>query len=234
MRDDAPRLMEGEILPPETEAEKRGGRRGRSRRWDWTEEATRGKPPSLNPDRLALMLEARRQGSSVTQACAAIGIDRKSHQNWMKRGQEDDAAGRHTLYAEYFRKVPLAAEQGRLERKAFILRKIKKGGPDNIAQAKAMLAYEVAIDSGRIAQETLRLKREALKAGVPSLPAPSPNAAPAVDASLYSPEEWKEFEALEAKARADFAGMTPAEVARFQELLRKGRGQDTQDESTPG
>lgn len=229
MGDDTPRLWEGEVLPPIEEPKTPDERRA----WAFPEQDGPGQPAKLTPKVLAVMLRARALGSSVTDACEEAGVGRHTHRNWMIRGKADQEAGKTTLYAEYFTKIPVAEKLGRTARRAFILKKIQDGSEDAIRQANAMLKYEAQMEAGYASAQANWLKRQALKQGAPALPAPSPNAAPVVDASLYSPEEWKEFEALDAKARADFAGMTPAEVARFQGLLRKGRGQDTQDESNP-
>lgn len=213
-----PQPPEGfEILPPER-SRISGGFGGR------------GQPSLLTPEVLDWMCRARAEGMSIRRACKALEIDQKTHSNWMKRGKEDNEAGKSSIYVEYFRRVPAAAELGTFSRREFIRKGIEEGTEKSLAQAKAMLAYEVAIEAQRMGRLQYELKKQALKQGAPVLPAPSPSAAPPMDMSAFSPEEWKEWEALDAKARTDFAGMTQAEVARFQELLRKGRGQDTQDE----
>ena len=226
MRDDAPRLWEGEVLPPLEEPKTPDERRA----WAFPEQDGPGQPAKLTPKVLAVMLRARALGSSVTDACEEAGVSRDSHKNWMARGKKDREAGKETIYSEYFCKIPVAEKLGRTARRAFILKKIQDGSEDAIRQANAMLKYEAQMEAGYASAQANWLKRQALRQGAPALPAPSPSAAPPMDMSAFSPEEWKEWEALEAKARADFAGMTQAEVARFQELLRKGRGQDTQDE----
>lgn len=208
---------EFEILPPEKREP--GSHDGRT-----------GKPTLLTPETLDWMCRVRAEGLSVTRACKALGIDEKTHRNWMKWGKRDNESGTNSIYADYFRRIPAAEELGTFKRREFVRTKIEEGKPESIAQAKAMLAYEIALESGKLARLQYELKKQALKQGAPALPASTQNAAPPMDMSAFTPEEWKEWEALEAKAQADFAGMTQAEVARFQELLRKGRGQDTQDE----
>lgn len=228
MGDDAPRLWEGDVLPPIEEPKTPDERRA----WAFPEQDGPGKPSKLTPKVLAVMLRARALGSSVTDACEEAGVSRDCHKNWMARGKKDHETGTETIYSEYFCKIPVAEKLGRTARRAFILKKIQEGSEDAIRQANAMLKYEAQMEAGYASAQANYLKRQALKQGAPALPASTQNAAPPMDASLYSPEEWKELEALDAKARTDFVGMSPAETERWKELLRKGRGQDTQGETT--
>lgn len=208
---------EFEILPPE-------------KREPGTPTGVMGAPSALTPETLDWMCRVRAEGMSVKRSCKALGIDEKTHRNWMKRGKLDSESGKNSIYADYFRRIPAAEELGTFKRREFVRTKIESGKPEDIAQAKAMLAYEIALESGKLARMQYELKKQALKLSAPALPASTQNAAPPMDASLYSPEEWKELEALDAKARTDFVSMSPAETERWKELLRKGRGQDSQDE----
>lgn len=234
MGKDDTRPLQGEILPPERP--RVSGRRRRElererKRWAFLEEPGRD-PSKLSASRLRRMLEAREQGDSITDACRAVGIDTKTHANWMERGRLDDEAGRDTLCAEYFRKVPVAAQRGKVERRRFILSKIRAGGDRNLKQAREMMRYDAQVEAGRLGQQTLRLKREALKQGVPVAlpPPPQEEEAPPLDLTLLTPEEWADFQRIEARLRADFASVSQADMARLQLLLRKGRGQEGQHE----
>lgn len=189
----------------------------------------RGQPSLLTPELLDWMCRARAEGMSIKRACKALEIDQKTHSNWMKRGREDNEAGKSSIYVEYFRRIPAAEELGTFSRREFVRKKIEEGKPEDIAQAKAMLAYEIALESQRMGRLQYELKKQALKMGVPALP-PGETQASAVDFSLLSREEFAEYEALATRARTDFASVSPAEVARLQALVRKARGQDTQDE----
>ena len=211
------RQPEFEILPPERL--RRGAGRGKS-----------NEPPMLSDEVVDWMCRARAEGMSISRACAAMGVDRKTHQNWMKRGQQDASVGLSTIYSDYFRKIPAAEELGTFARREFIRKKIEDGAPESIAQAKAMLAYEVALESGKLSHMQMRLKREQLRLAAPPAPPSGETQASAVDFSLLSREEFAEYEALATRARTDFASVSPAEVARLQALVRKARGQDTQDE----
>ena len=193
----------------------------------------KGQPTLLTPELLDWVCRARAEGMSIRRACKALEIDEKTHRNWMKRGRSDSEAGISSIYVDYFRRIPAAEELGTFSRREFVRKKIQEGKPEDIAQAKAMLAYEIALEAQRLGRLQYELKAKALRMGTPALPASTSSTAPPMDASLYSAEEWKELEVLDAKARTDIVGMSTAETERWKDLLRKGRGQGTQDETIP-
>jgi len=60
-----------------------------------------------------------RQGTFPSVAARAVGISSRTYGRWMTQGAGDDAAGRATAYAEFFREVDQAhaeAEIGALRR----------------------------------------------------------------------------------------------------------------------
>lgn len=187
-----------------------------------------GQPPKLTPERLKKVLRARECAMSIEESCKAAGFTSPTHDAYMRRGEEDTAAGKDSIYAEYFREVPLAAAAGTLTRRQVAMGVLKnpRSKADAVARAKLALAYEAMVEGGKESQARRRaLKLRGGDGGAPALPAQTeePKAVP-VELSRLDAQEFPRYQQLTAKARAGFTALTPAEALELHALLRKAQG----------
>lgn len=194
-----------------------------------------GRPTKLTAERLNKALEARRLSMSMKDSAAAAGIDSSTHENWMKRGEEDANAGRDTLFSQYFRMLPLASAEGvasRLKHVERIARR-KVTTAVKVQQGRLMLGLVGMMATHWEGRVRLRLERKRLEAqlklGLPLEP-PAQESGPALDFSHLSEDEHARYRALAERARSSFETMPPAEVAELQALLRKMRGQEVHEQ----
>lgn len=203
------------------------------------EKRGRGQPTKLTPFRLTRVLNARRCGMGVSASCNAAGIDAGTHANWMEQGRLDAGNGQDTLYAEYFRRVPVAADEGVYRRRAEAQRILAnpEASAVDVQRAKATMAYEAMVEGGKMGQaRRAALKRGLREDGTPAgPPAPVQEQATVAPAQLsrLSGEEFTRYQVLAARARVAFTRLALAELAEFQALLRKAQGEELTP-STPG
>lgn len=187
-----------------------------------------GRPTKLTEARLEKVLEARRLSMSMRDAAAASGIDKSTHENWLNQGETDAAAGLETLFAQYFRLLPLASAEGRLRRLSHVERIARKKTATavEVQQGRLMLGLLGMMMAHAESRERLRLERRRLDMQ-PRLPLEPPQeGGQEPDLSLLSAGELARYRALAERARATFETMDPAEVTELQGLLRKMRGQE--------
>lgn len=197
-----------------------------------------GQPPKLTRPVLTKVLRARECAMSVEDACKAGGFTWPTHIHYMRQGEEDAAAGKNSLYAEYFKRVPLAAAAGKLTRLDVAMKVIKspKAKADAVARARLALAYEQMVEGGKESQARRRaLKRGAGAAGG-ALPVPAQveeQKAVPVELSRLDAQEFPRYQQLTAKARESFTALTPAEALELHALLRKAQGLSLEEPAAP-
>lgn len=190
-----------------------------------------GQPPKLTRPVLAKVLRARECAMSIEEACKAGGFTWPTHTHYMQRGEEDAAAGIDSLYAEYFKKVPLAAAAGKLTRRDVAMKVIKdtKATADAVARARLALAYEQMVQGGKESQARQRAMKRGAGAGgaggAPPVPAQAEEKkAVPTELSRLDAQEFPRYQQLTAKARESFTALTPAEALELHTLLRKAQG----------
>jgi hypothetical protein len=59
-------------------------------------------------------------GNYVEQACEAVGINKTTYYDWMKRGKDHDDAGKKSKYAEFYNAVKRAQAEAECRNVAII------------------------------------------------------------------------------------------------------------------
>lgn len=197
-----------------------------------TQRRGRGQPTKLTEECLRKVLRARQLGMGLVASCNAAGIDPGTHRNWMLRGEDDAKASRPTLYAEYFIRVPVAADEGVFIRRDVAQRILrnKKAKPEDVQRAKLALAYEAMVEAGKMgAARRAALKKGLTEHGEPQAPAGAPAVEERpvpVELSRLSAEDFARYQELAAKARTSLTALTTEEFSQLQALLRKASGED--------
>lgn len=190
-----------------------------------------GREPKLTREKLDSMVTALACGLSIKGACRVNDITDRTHENWMKSGEADAAAGENSIHAEYFRLAGKAEEVGKLARRKLAWDLINKteAKPDDIARAKAAMQFEAMVEGGKMGVARRRALRMGLREdGTPAMGGapPAEESARPVELSRLSQEEFARWQYLSAKMRGGFDAMPLEEVAEAQRLLRKAKGED--------
>jgi hypothetical protein len=195
-----------------------------------------GQPPKLTRPVLEKVLRARECAMSVEEACRAGGFTWSTHANYMKRGEEDAAAGVNSIYAEYFERIPLAAAAGKLKRLHVAMQVIKnpKSKADAVARARLALAYEQMVEGAKESQARRRALKQAAGSGsAPPGQGQEEQKSVPVELSRLSADEFTRYQQLSGRARASFTALGLEEVRELQLLLLKAQGLDVGQEPAP-
>ena len=176
-----------------------------------------GRPPKLDREKLESICKARGMAMSIVRACKAHYVTPATYHNWFARGAEDALAGRRTLYAEFFDRVPCEDARGELFLRGIIHRAIQALG--KTASKEEREAGRAAMEQARLALATLQMRLGGAKGaerrkaksqgggedGEQPKPASTPGAE-TLDLSVYSPEELDQLKSLIAKGRRRVPG----------------------------
>ena len=132
-----------------------------------------------------------REGNYVETACLAAGVSKSTYYTWLRRANEDEAAGENTMYVDFKNQV----EKSRAEAEVALLESIKNG--DKGWQAKAWVLERTK--SGRFGQK--QTVEQTIEMRPPALP---PNAPKTYDKWL----ERRKQRSLETAKDAEFKNMT--------------------------
>jgi hypothetical protein len=168
-----------------------------------------GRPTELTRELLENICAALADGASQKEAALASYINPDTFYEWRSRGEEDTAAQRPTLYAEFSDRVPAERARGKLALRKYVRRAIRTALPEGRKKVDARVA-SVAIQAGKLALQAINSQESGRRGaqkrwgtGQPEEPSAAPKEAPPVD-----------LDRLE-----------PGERAQLRELLRKARGQ---------